>query len=107
MVAQCTTSFGNLATPLLWLNWIFGAFPVRKFAEHAAKVIRLRKNNPELRRNDILQNLIDAEYEELPSTPKTVSEQTKIMGALGTHKIRTLRFEEVVMNTTLLFLAGF
>uniref|UniRef100_A0A6B0VED6 Cytochrome n=1 Tax=Ixodes ricinus TaxID=34613 RepID=A0A6B0VED6_IXORI len=107
MVAQCTTSFGNLATPLLWLNWIFGAFPVRKFAEHAAKVIRLRKNNPELRRNDILQNLIDAEYKELPTTPKTVSERTKIMGTLGTHTMRTLRFEEVVMNTTLLFLAGF
>lgn len=45
---------------------------------------------PQLRRNDILQNLIDAEYEELPTTPKTASEQTKITGTLGIQNVLEL-----------------
>ncbi|KAM7296313.1 cytochrome P450 3A14 [Ixodes scapularis] len=107
MLAHCTTALGKLATPLLWISWIFGRYPIRTFAEHVAKVIRLRKNDSTLRRNDILQNLIDAEYEELQETPKSITEGTTIVETQGHRKTRPLSSIEVVMNTTVLFLAGF
>ncbi|XP_040063877.1 cytochrome P450 3A14-like [Ixodes scapularis] len=97
MLAQCTTSFGILAAPIFWLSRIFGSFSHQDFGEETAKVIELRKKHPELRRNDMLQNLIDAEYEELAST------QT----SSGVSKTRALSSKEVIMNTNILFLGGF
>ncbi|CAN8007777.1 unnamed protein product [Ixodes pacificus] len=113
MLAQCTTSFGVLAAPIFWLSRIFGSFSYKDFGEETAKVIELRKKHPELRRNDMLQNLIDAEYEELGSTQTSSGEATN--GAMkGMHETRTcvsktraLSSEEVIMNTTILFLGGF
>ncbi|CAN7947977.1 unnamed protein product, partial [Ixodes pacificus] len=59
-----------------------------------------------LRRNDILQNLIDAEYEE-QATTRTSSDKTTNTNLRDFSKTRTLSSEEVIINTTVLFTAGF
>uniref|UniRef100_V5GJ88 Uncharacterized protein n=2 Tax=Ixodes ricinus TaxID=34613 RepID=V5GJ88_IXORI len=43
MLAHCTTSFGPLAAPILWLSRIFGNFSFKTFSEQTAKVIEIRK----------------------------------------------------------------
>ncbi|EEC01860.1 cytochrome P450, putative [Ixodes scapularis] len=106
MLAHCTTSFGVLAAPIFWLNWTFGSFSFVRVSEEVAKVIELRKKNPELRRTDILQNLIDAEYEE-QATTRTSSDKTTNTNQKDISKTRTLSSEEVIINTTVLFTAGF
>lgn len=99
MLTHCTTSLGALDTPLAWLNAIFRNSSMARFAEQTVKVIELRKKNPEMRRKDILQNLIDAEYEDQGSTNSSSSK--------GASKTRPLTSEEVIMNTTILFIGGF
>ncbi|KAM7313581.1 cytochrome P450 3A8-like [Ixodes scapularis] len=74
MLAQSTTSLGVLAAPIFWLNWIFGTFSFLRSSVETAKVIELRRKNPELRKNDLLQTLIDAEYEE--EATQTPSDKT-------------------------------
>ncbi|CAN7946770.1 unnamed protein product, partial [Ixodes pacificus] len=106
MLAHCTTSLGPLAAPILWLSRIFGSFSFKTFGEQTAKVIEMRKKHPELRRNDLLQNLIDAEYEDLTST-QTSSGDARDAGIKGVRKIRALSSEEVIMNSTILFVGGF
>ncbi|CAN8008111.1 unnamed protein product, partial [Ixodes pacificus] len=106
MLAHCTTSFGPLAAPILWLSQIFGSFSFNTFSEHTAKVIEKRKKHPELRRNDMLQNLIDAKYEDLTST-QIPSGDTTNAGVKGVRKTRALSSEEVIMNSTVLFVGGF
>ncbi|CAN8008110.1 unnamed protein product [Ixodes pacificus] len=106
MLTQSTTSLGVLASPIFWLNRIFGTFSFLRSAEETAKVIELRKKNPELRRNDILQNLIDAEYEE-QAEKQTSSDETTNGSVKGLYRGRTLSSEEVIQNSTVLFVAGF
>ncbi|XP_029823444.2 cytochrome P450 3A8 [Ixodes scapularis] len=106
MLAQSTTSLGVLAAPIFWLNRIFGTFAFLRYSEETAKVIELRRKNPELRKNDLLQNLIDAEYED-QATTQTSSDKTTNGSAKGFHKGRTLSSEEVIQNSTILFVAGF
>ncbi|CAN8030560.1 unnamed protein product [Ixodes persulcatus] len=107
ILAHCTTSLRVLAAPILRLNQIFGSFSFIRFTEKTAMVIELRKKNPELRRNDILQNLIDAEYEEPAAAQASSSNKTTKGTPKDVSKTRTLTSEEVVMNTTMLFVAGF
>ncbi|EEC19292.1 cytochrome P450, putative, partial [Ixodes scapularis] len=90
-ISDCTTSFGPLAAPILWLSRIFGNFSFKTFGEQTAKVIEIRKKHPELRRNDLLQNLIDAEYEDLAPTQTSSGEATS----------------GIIMNSTVLFVGGF
>ncbi|CAN8030671.1 unnamed protein product, partial [Ixodes persulcatus] len=106
MLAQSTTSLGVLAAPIFWLNRIFGTFSFLRSAEETAKVIELRRKNPEMRRNDILQNLIDAEYEEQVASQKS-SNKTTNGSAKGLYRDRTLSSEKVIQNSTVLFVAGF
>ncbi|XP_042141968.1 cytochrome P450 3A17-like [Ixodes scapularis] len=106
VLAHCTTSFGVLAAPIYWLNGVFGTSSFIRTSEKVAKVIELRKKNPGLRKNDILQNLIDAEYEE-QATTQTSSNKTTNTNGKGLSKTRRLSSEEVVINTTLLFIAAF
>uniref|UniRef100_A0A4D5RQS0 Putative cytochrome n=1 Tax=Ixodes scapularis TaxID=6945 RepID=A0A4D5RQS0_IXOSC len=106
MLAHCTTSFGRLAAPVLWLSRIFGSFSFNTFSEHTANVIEMRKKHPELGRHDMLQNLIDAEYEDLTSTQISSGDATNA-GIKGARKTRALSSEEVIMNSTVLFIGGF
>ncbi|CAN8030665.1 unnamed protein product, partial [Ixodes persulcatus] len=106
VLAHCTTSFGVLAAPIYWLNQTFGTFSLIRASEEVAKVINLRKEKPKLRRNDILQNLIDAEYEE-QATTRTLSDKTTNTDVKDLSKTRTLSSQEVIINTTVLFAAGF
>ncbi|CAN8008001.1 unnamed protein product, partial [Ixodes pacificus] len=107
VLAHCTTSLSAVAAPILWLNEVFGSFSFIRFTQETSKVIELRKKNPELRRNDILQNLIDAEYEEPTDAQASSSNKTTKGTTKDVSKTRTLTSEEVVMNTTMLFVAGF
>ncbi|KAM7293516.1 cytochrome P450 3A14 isoform X1 [Ixodes scapularis] len=107
MLAHCTTSFGPLAAPILWLSRIFGNFSFKTFGEQTAKVIEIRKKHPELRRNDLLQNLIDAEYEDLAPAQTSSGEATNGSIKAGARKTRALSSEEVIMNSTVLFVGGF
>uniref|UniRef100_V5H9H9 Putative cytochrome p450 cyp3/cyp5/cyp6/cyp9 subfamily n=1 Tax=Ixodes ricinus TaxID=34613 RepID=V5H9H9_IXORI len=106
MLAQSTTSLGVLAAPIFWLNRMFGTFSFLTSSEETAKVIELRRKNPELRRNDILQNLIDAEYEE-QAAKQTSSDKTTNGMEKGLHRDRTLSSEKIIQNSTVLFVAGF
>ncbi|KAM7296305.1 cytochrome P450 3A8-like [Ixodes scapularis] len=105
MLAQSTTSLGVLAAPIFWLNWIFGTFSFLRSSVETAKVIELRRKNPELRKNDLLQTLIDAEYEE--EATQTSSDKTTNGIVKGLYRGRTLSSEEVIQNSTVLFVAGF
>ncbi|XP_040077171.2 cytochrome P450 3A8-like [Ixodes scapularis] len=106
VLAQSTTSLGVLAAPIFCLNRIFGTFSFLSSAEETTKIIELRRKNPELRRNDILQNLIDAEYEEQETT-ETSSAKTRNGSVKGLYRGRTLSSEEVIQSSTVLFVAGF
>ncbi|CAN8030668.1 unnamed protein product [Ixodes persulcatus] len=105
MLARNTTSLGVLAAPIFWLNRIFGTFSFLRSAETTTKIIELRRKNPELRRNDLLQNLIDAEYEE--EATQTSWDKTTNGSVKGLYMGRTLSSEEVIQNSTILFVAGF
>ncbi|EEC01868.1 cytochrome P450, putative [Ixodes scapularis] len=60
-IAHCTTSFGRIVKPLAWLNKLLGTFALENFSRDIAKIVEQRRKNPSLRRNDVLQCLIDAE----------------------------------------------
>ncbi|KAL3197930.1 hypothetical protein MRX96_044616 [Rhipicephalus microplus] len=68
-ICQCTSTFGVFAKPLYWINMLLGVYASVALTKETANVIDLRRNNPEFRKPDVLQNLLDAEYqEEIPET---------------------------------------
>ncbi|CAN7996504.1 unnamed protein product [Ixodes hexagonus] len=98
MIAQSTTSFGRLIKPVLRLSWRMGSYSFAEFAEQTKKVIELRKDNPSLRRPDMLQNLLETEIAADPESNSSLEGQaTK----------RKLTAEEVAINATILFVGGF
>ncbi|XP_042150444.1 cytochrome P450 3A14-like [Ixodes scapularis] len=94
-IAQCTTTLGVFMKPFFWINRILGSFTMNIFAEEMKKVVRLRTKNPKLRRNDMLQNLLEAEL------------HSKHFTKGGLQEFRRLSEEELVLLTTVLFLGGF
>lgn len=62
LIAQSTTRLRRCMIPFYWLTAMFGEFSFGKLAQETMTVIEMRKEDPSLRKPDILQNLIDAEF---------------------------------------------
>ncbi|XP_070391493.1 cytochrome P450 3A14-like isoform X2 [Dermacentor albipictus] len=75
--------------------------PFHMIAQETAKVIQLRKSDPSLRKHDVLQNLLDAEYIE------TEEERGDYKVAHASARKRALTTEEIVTSAAVLFIAGF
>ncbi|XP_077559272.1 cytochrome P450 3A14-like isoform X3 [Haemaphysalis longicornis] len=101
MIAQCTTTFGALMKPLYWLSLYLGEYSFQSLNDQTAKIIQMRKQDPSLRKPDILQNLLDAEYVE------TEQESRDSSPSKGSPKSRALTTEEVINSASILFAAGF
>ncbi|XP_077557866.1 cytochrome P450 3A4-like [Haemaphysalis longicornis] len=101
MIAQATTQFGAAMKPLYWLSRCLGENSFQNLNEQVAKIIHIRKQDPSLRKPDILQNLLDAEYVETEDS----SEDSNLSN--GSRKSRALTTEEIVTSASTLFLGGF
>uniref|UniRef100_A0A4D5RPE8 Putative cytochrome n=1 Tax=Ixodes scapularis TaxID=6945 RepID=A0A4D5RPE8_IXOSC len=106
-IAHCTTSFGRIVKPLAWLNKLLGTFALENFSRDIAKIVEQRRKNPSLRRNDVLQCLIDAEERPDDKTNKksTNNVASKIKGNIK--RLRKLTEEETTLQATIFFLGGF
>ncbi|XP_075545077.1 cytochrome P450 3A14-like [Dermacentor variabilis] len=101
MIAQSTTSLGPVIKLVCWLSLAIGDFVFDMITANTAKVIEKRKKDPSLRKPDILQNLLDAEYVE----SQTGAAPEK--GGNGVPKTRALTTEEVITSAATLFIAGY
>lgn len=105
-LCQSTTRFGALVKPLHWINMLLGAYVAIAMTDESKKVIERRRKNPKLRKNDVLQSLLDAEYHEdsvLPSNdyPEKITRNDAVP------KGRVLTQEEVLVSACALFIAGY
>ncbi|XP_077559277.1 cytochrome P450 3A14-like [Haemaphysalis longicornis] len=100
MIAQCTTTFGVFMKPLYWLSLHLGEYTFQQLNDQTAKIVEIRKQDPSLRKPDILQNLLDFVYDHTQRNEH--SNQSN-----GPPKCRTLTTEEVVTTASSLFVAGF
>lgn len=101
-ICQSTSTFGVFAKPLYWINMLLGVYVSLALTKETASVIDLRRKNPKFRKPDVLQNLLDAEYqEESPETDNGSSQSAR------TPKIRTLTKEEILISAAAIFLAGY
>lgn len=100
-LAQSTTTLSFLVAPLLWLNSKLGTFTYDVFNKQTMKVVELRQNHPEAKKQDMLQTMLDVEAEEgqLPEAPQLLDADAKLFKRMSN--------EEVGINTTVLFIAGF
>ncbi|CAN8017293.1 unnamed protein product [Ixodes persulcatus] len=106
-IAHCTTSFGKLMKPLFWLNRVFGTFGLEEFSRDIARIAEHRRNNPSLRRNDVLQCLLDAEVGPEDKSNNKSANNVAIETEGGITRLRNLTEEEITLQATLLFLGGF
>lgn len=102
MIAQSTTSLKPLRKPMCWLAVAIGDFIFDAVTEQTVKIIEKRKKDPSLRKPDILQNLLDAEYVESEAGTGTADG-----GKAGVMKSRALTTEEVATSAATLFIAGY
>lgn len=95
MIAHCTSTLADIVAPLLWLNEKLGSFTFSIFGVETSKVVEMRLRNPEARRQDLLQTMLDAwEQKKRPND--------------GDAKSRAnMTLQEVELNTTVTMIAGF
>ncbi|KAL1432676.1 hypothetical protein MTO96_012892 [Rhipicephalus appendiculatus] len=104
-LCQSTSSLGAFAKPFYWINMILGAYVAIAMTKETARLIDLRRKNPEFRKPDVLQSLLDAEYQEESSeTDNGTSANGK--GPANLPKSRVLTKDEVILNASTLFIAG-
>ncbi|XP_077520524.1 cytochrome P450 3A14-like [Amblyomma americanum] len=101
MIAQSTTSLGPIMKLVCRLSLLVGDFVFDTVTAQTAKIIEIRKKDPSLRRPDILQNLLDAEYID------SEIEASAAKGENGTVRSRALTTEEVITSAATLFIAGY
>ncbi|XP_077518458.1 cytochrome P450 3A9-like, partial [Amblyomma americanum] len=106
MICQSTTMLGPLMKPLCWINMLLGAYVVMPLLNETYQVIELRRKNPKLRKSDVLQNLLDAEYQE-EDTAGSTGPVKNGNAAGGMWKSRSLTTDEVLVSAATLFVAGY
>lgn len=81
MLAHSTTTLAKYVAPILWLNEKLGSFTYDIFNKHTTKVIELRMKNPEARKPDMLQTMLDVESEEgeLPEAPQLLDDSGQLL----------------------------
>ncbi|KAL3197928.1 hypothetical protein MRX96_044614 [Rhipicephalus microplus] len=104
-LCQSTSALGIFATPLYWIHMILGAYAAITMTKETARVIDLRRKNPEFRKPDVLQSLLDAEYEE-ESSETEYGTSANGKGPANVPKSRVLTKDEVLLNASTLFVAG-
>ncbi|XP_077557709.1 cytochrome P450 3A8-like isoform X2 [Haemaphysalis longicornis] len=100
-IAQSTTTLGELMRPFYWLCFTFGEFTFLDMTVHTEKIVDMRRKDPSLRRPDLLQNLIDAEYVESSNVEEDTPRPT------GFFKSKTLTNDEITTTATSVVLGGF
>ncbi|KAH7954315.1 hypothetical protein HPB49_017500 [Dermacentor silvarum] len=106
VLRESTSTLGALVKPLYWINMLLGSYVAIAMTKETRKVIDLRRKNPELRRPDVLQNLLDAEYlEDSSESGNGTSENGK--GPAKVSKRRVLTTDEVLVSACALFIAGY
>ncbi|KAK8767288.1 hypothetical protein V5799_005932 [Amblyomma americanum] len=101
MFAHSTTTMHRVVAPILWLNEKLGSFTYDIFSKQTTKVVQLRMKNPEARKPDLLQTMLDVESDEAG-----VPQETKLLDA-DAKLYKRMSPAEVGINTTVLFIAGF
>ncbi|XP_077518570.1 cytochrome P450 3A14-like isoform X1 [Amblyomma americanum] len=101
IIGQSTTMFGRLTGPIHWLTSVLGQFSFEALMRETTKIVQLRRNNPSLRRPDMLQNLLDAECH-----GQAVG-QDETTGEAGAFKHRAMTPQEVEVNAATLFASGY
>ncbi|KAL1430278.1 hypothetical protein MTO96_015158 [Rhipicephalus appendiculatus] len=95
MIAHCTSTLADFVSPMLWLNAKFGSFTFSIFGEEAKRVVEMRLRNPEARRPDLLQVMLDA------------SEKKECLKDADSKSKASMTLQEVQLNTTVTLIAGF
>ncbi|XP_077518568.1 cytochrome P450 3A14-like isoform X2 [Amblyomma americanum] len=100
-IGQSTTMFGSLMKPFFWLTLAFKDFKLQALSNATEDAVNTRRKDSSFRRQDMLQNLLEAEYiDEEPGHQETHD------GNVIT-KPRVLTTTEIVVNAATLFVAGF
>lgn len=92
IIAHCTSTLGDIVSPIFWLNEKFGSFSFSTFGKETNKVVEMRLRRPEARRPDLLQIMLDATERANDADPKSKAGMT---------------LQEVELNTTVMMVAGF
>lgn len=93
--AHSTTTLAPLVAPILWLNEKIGSFGFAAFNKETTKIVELRVQNPQARRPDLLQIMLDA------------SEQKSNANDASMKSKGNMTLLEVGVNTTMIMLAAF
>ncbi|KAK8774588.1 hypothetical protein V5799_010879 [Amblyomma americanum] len=101
MIAQSTTRLLVWMKPFYWFISLVGKFSFGDLGKETAKVIEMRKKDPSLRKPDLLQNLIDAEYVK-NSEPTNGAQRTN-----GLIRSRALTTAEITSSSAVVFVGGF
>ncbi|XP_065303466.1 cytochrome P450 3A14-like [Dermacentor albipictus] len=108
MIAQSTTTLGNIMKPFYWFRGQFSSPTFKVFSKETTKMIEKRKAHPKIRKPDILQNLLDAELEEEARSEAPINGGAPETDDGEIKRVRrALSPREVIMNSTLLFMGGF
>ncbi|KAL1455803.1 hypothetical protein MTO96_043606, partial [Rhipicephalus appendiculatus] len=95
MIAHCTSTLADIVSPILWLNEKFGSFTFSIFGEESKRIVEMRLRNPEARRPDLLQIMLDA------------SEKKDCLSDANSKSKASMTLQEVELNTTVTLIAGF
>ncbi|KAL3188742.1 hypothetical protein MRX96_022245 [Rhipicephalus microplus] len=95
MIAHCTSTLPAIASPILWLNEKLGSFTFSTFGEETKKIVRMRLRNPEARKPDLLQIMLDASDKEDRQHNEDSKNRT------------SMTLQEVELNTTVNLIGGF
>ncbi|XP_075726163.1 cytochrome P450 3A8 [Rhipicephalus microplus] len=95
MIAHCTSTLPAIASLILWLNEKLGSFTFSTFGEETKKIVEMRLRNPEARRPDLLQIMLDASDKEDRQHNEDSKNRT------------SMTLQEVELNTTVNLIGGF
>ncbi|XP_064474101.1 cytochrome P450 3A8-like isoform X2 [Ornithodoros turicata] len=101
ILTYCTRTLGTFISPILWLHSQLGSFTYVDMNKQTAKVVELRKKNPSLWKADLLQGLIDSE------TTDQGDDEGNSGKKLSANNGKKLSTDDVCLNSTILFVAGF
>lgn len=100
-IGQSTTMFGPLMKPFFWLTLALQDFKLQELSNATENVVDMRRKDSSVRRQDMLQNLLEAQYIDEQQRHQETDDKNVIA------KTRRLTTKEVVVNAATLFVAGF
>ncbi|XP_050040168.1 cytochrome P450 3A14-like [Dermacentor andersoni] len=101
MIAQSTTKLRRWMKPFYWFTVLIGDFTFEKLGKETTKIIAMRKEDPTLRKPDILQNLIDAEY------ANNTAERSSARNSNGFSPAKKASAHAIATSASVVFIGGF